>query len=756
MGREAGWWIGLTVACCLALAGGAALAPRFEYNRWDNFEYFTPMLEFAHGLWLRGVVPVWNPHQHMGEPILAAGQPGVLYFPYTLGVLLTRLLGVGPQGLMLTIVLVHLPIMAIGWFLLLRRLGVRPWIAAVAAMSACLGGYVTAMSTVWIFTPATFAWLPWILWGIVRQLEAPGFAGAVALLGGLVATALVGHPQSLVFQWLTALLFLAGLAAFIHRRPARILGILALFAWSVVLSLPALLPMGELLGQSVRTQDFVREEFAIRGVAPKTLLGWLLPVFHAKNGFIEDRASVMGYLGAWIVPALVAALIGARRTDSPTLSRTLLACAIVMLLLLALAGGMYSPLYRATYGIPLWSSFRWPFKLFLMSQGMLVVAAALGLEIWARSSRDAGWLRFLPAALFVAATTIAVLSVGVIDRWGPIEIATLTGAAATLIGLTWIERRWARLLFTAGAFAGAIALTAAAHDMGIKTYSEPYGRFGARELGLLRDARVLPVTTQNVFAPVMQPLGIQQSATANGYFSATGTTAGLVPRWYAETLPCDVSGVPPADAVQILLPSHLLRSFNVGYVVLGAGDAPARALVEGAGCRLVRALPEALVYEIEGVLPRAYFASRTLPYGPRRLLAGLMLNQEPVDAAFVSGWNGPDHPPQGRVTAARWDASRIEVDVEAPRGGFLVISESDFPGRTCRVDGARTAIWRVNGRIMGVALPPGARQVTLEIHSAGFRRGLAGAAAGTAVALAVLWALKRRRGQHQPAATAAA
>jgi hypothetical protein len=731
-GRRAATWLwGLPVVCWAALAAGAVLGRHFDYDLWDNFEYFTPIITYAHGLWLKGIVPLWNPHQHLGEPILAAGQPGVLYVPYTLSVLLTRVLGLGPTRLMLMIVLVHLPVTALGWFLLMRRLGVRPTIAAVAAMCASLGGFITSVSTVWIFMQAVSAWLPWILYGIVRQLSDPAWPGAAAVVGGLVATAFLGHPQMMIYQWLTAGIFLVSFGLLVHRHPVRLIGVVGLLAWAGVLSLPALLPMGELLALSVRTRAFSFDEFIHRGVDPSTLVGWLLPVFKAPNGFLPDRASVMGYQGAWIVPAVATGLLSLKSWPRETTGRAFGASVLASALLLALAVGGHSPLYRATYGIPLWSSLRWPFKLFLMSQGGLVLAAGLGLELWARRLAGARYLRAFPVVLFVLAAAIAAWRMGVEPDRGRVVMVGLLGAAATLAALPWIDRRWGCVLLGAGAFVSAASLTASAHDMSMKVYAEPYGRTGARELGLRTDARVLPLTTQDISDPQMEPLALLHSATANGYRSATGTTAGLVPTWYAETLPCNTFGVPPPQVLRVLLASHLLRSFNIGYLVLGPHDAAARALVETVGgFTLLHSDRNAVVYEVQGVLPRAYFASRIYPFDPEGFGQGMLLNRAPVDAAFVTGWTGSEAASTGRVTAARWGESRFALDVQAPDGGFLVVSESDFPGWSCRVDGKPVPIARVNGRVMGIVLPRGARQVRLEIHSDGLRWGLGAALLG--------------------------
>ncbi|HKQ59472.1 MAG TPA: hypothetical protein VJY35_16530 [Candidatus Eisenbacteria bacterium] len=752
---ERSWMVGLVLACWAALAAGAALAPRFGYNLWDNFEYFTPMIDYAHGLWLRGVVPLWNPHQHLGEPILAAGQPGVFYLPYTISVLITRLLGLGPTRLMLVIVILHVPLAALGWYRLTRSLGVRPLYSALAALSTSLGGFLTTVTTVWIFMLPVFAWLPWILFGIVRQLTSPGWFGAAALVAGLVATACVGHPQMLVYQWLTAAVFMVGIVLVVRPPASRVVHLLGWMVLAGLWSLPPLLPMAELLPVSVRTESFSMADFSMRGVAPRTLIGWLLPVFDAPNGFLHDRASVMGYQGAWVMPAVLAGFLAFRSLLRTPLARVFGVSVLITALLLALALGGHSILYQSTYGLPIWSSLRWPFKLFLMSQGMLALTAALGLELWTRGCAGARALRAVPVAVFGLAAGIAFWLAGSPEHGGA-AIVGVVGAVASLTALPWLQHRWATVLLAAGVFASAAAITASAHNMGMKAYVEPYATFGAHELGLTTDARVLPMTDQDSLAPRMGALGLLHAATANGYLGATGTTAGLIPTWYKQTLPCDGLGVPASPDMKLLIGSRLLRSFNIGYLVSGTNDLGSRMLLERAsGLTLVHSDSGSLVYQVDDVLPRAYFASRTYPYSQKRFLRSMLLNESPMGAAFVDGWSGTDTPAMGHVRTAHWEESRMTVDVDAPEGGFLVVSVSDFPGWSCRVDERPALIQRVNGRTMGVLLPRGARRVRFELHSNGLRWGLGLALGGTLIA--ALWAFVPRRARgRRPAARATA
>src|SRR5439155_2848010 len=248
--------------------------------------------------------------------------------------------------------------------------------------------------------------------------------------------------------------------------------------------------MTELFSLSIRTKAFEISEFMRRGLSPAALIGWLLPIFWAPSGVFLERTSVMGYQGAWVVPAVVAGLLRVDRAWRATTGRAFVASALVLAVLLAIAGGGHSPLYRATYGLPLWSSLRWPFKIFLMSQGVLVLVAALGLELWVRDLAGQRWLRGAPVALFVLAAVVAAARVGVVADPSGAFVLGLIGAAATLAALPWLERRWACVLFAAGAFASVASVTAAAHDLSMKRYTGGHGRAGAAARGVTRDGRV--------------------------------------------------------------------------------------------------------------------------------------------------------------------------------------------------------------------------------------------------------------------------
>ncbi len=60
------------------------------------------------------------------------------------------------------------------------------------------------------------------------------------------------------------------------------------------------------------------------------------------------------------------------------------------------------------------------------------------------------------------------------------------------------------------------------------------------------------------------------------------------------------------------------------------------------------------------------------------------------------------------------EPTRVELEVSAPRAGFLVLNDTYFPGWQARVDGVAAPIFRTNFFVRGVVVPAGTRRVVFE------------------------------------------
>jgi hypothetical protein len=114
----------------------------------------------------------------------------------------------------------------------------------------------------------------------------------------------------------------------------------------------------------------------------------------------------------------------------------------------------------------------------------------------------------------------------------------------------------------------------------------------------------------------------------------------------------------------------------------------------------------------------------------------------------------PEPVPFG-VTVSKYAPGDIalELDGPAPAGSALVVSENYYPGWTATVDGKPLTVSRVDFTLMGIALPTGAKKVTLHFDSAPYHTGklLTLLALGVSLLGWILGAvLDRRRGGTTP------
>jgi hypothetical protein len=200
---------------------------------------------------------------------------------------------------------------------------------------------------------------------------------------------------------------------------------------------------------------------------------------------------------------------------------------------------------------------------------------------------------------------------------------------------------------------------------------------------------------------------------------------------------------PPALAE--ILP--LLDLFGARYVVSDSLDSDLNLpLIYDTGPR---------IYDNDGALPTAYVVPRARVVED----AGARLDQlldpgfDPRAEVLLSA--PPESPPpvdEGAVAGnavayvLRQEAGRIWVDVRTPYAGYLVLSDTDYPGWRASVDGEPVEILQANHAFRAVIVNGGEHLVLFEYAPRSFQMG-----AGITLAAGLLWlatavaAWRRRR-----------
>ena len=368
----------------LILTGGLVLSDHVSFNRWDNAEAYVAQLWHTHQRILDADLPYWNQHQDMGRPVLARSTHGVFYPGYTISVWVADVAGLGQTGNLAVITLLHAGFAGLAVFCFAHELGARPVFALMASIGVVLSGNIQYVGSVWVFVLPYMGWSVWSLWGLRRLIDmdrpAAGFVGASLSLAVLFH---MGHVEWAFKCWLMSAFFAIGYGLVRKNLHRRVGYLVALAVAAALLAMPTLLPVMELAEQSRRNKPFSAEVFSAGGVSPESLIGLLLPVLGGNDGFfVRETVLCSLYFGAWVLPAILLWMFY-RRTPSKSVGPAIALLTAMGIVIIWLSTGEDGLLHPLTRWIPVWSRFRWPFKIYERAIPLLVIAGALSIELMA-------------------------------------------------------------------------------------------------------------------------------------------------------------------------------------------------------------------------------------------------------------------------------------------------------------------------------------------------------------------------------------
>ena len=390
---------------------GLLLGQRPGYFAWDdNVGFFLPQYVYnARALSEHGRLPLLNFHQYLGHRHLASGQSAVLYPPVYGAVWTAEVVFGDVRHTMDLLALFHLAAAAGAMTLLLLQLSIRKRLAFWGGLLWVTFPFVPEVGRNWIVVTGTAFFLPLEIFLLERLIRRPGAGRGVALALAKTLFFLQGYVQYVVMVTLAEGVYLLlrwtfdGQARELWRDHLRALIPAAL--GSLALGAPLLLPMLESKALSAyRTGQLSFEEF-LSNTMPWRVFGqaqWLEmapEVIHQGNGSVFF-VGLPFLLSLGVLPFLRGR--GAERADEAGFWAPPLA-ALGTSLLFLLASSRF---WGVVYTVPVLSSFRWPFKHFLLFLGFGTVAALACGEILLRRSPKAG--SFLVPGMLLLAITIHI------------------------------------------------------------------------------------------------------------------------------------------------------------------------------------------------------------------------------------------------------------------------------------------------------------------------------------------------------------
>jgi hypothetical protein len=752
----------------LALAVIAAIAVLAWYFRvlrpahipfslMGNSDFFTqiyPMWWRIAEWWRAGVLPLWNPYQYAGQPVLASAIYGVLYPPNVLYSLVNPALAI--EGLAVA----HLSVAGASMYAFAATIGLGRIASFVAGSTFMLSGFVMAQAT-W-FPPALAAavWLPLALLALERLFRRAELWAGLLLALSIALPFLAGWPQTWMYTMYVIAVYGAGrfvVAALTpeerpHLLRASVLsvaaGVLAL-AWMA----PQLLPSLELQALGPRRPG---------GLTPLQMMPQGTVTASRVVDTMLDASpglSRWGYVGTGsllLIPLALAAADARQRWRVVCLG---LLAVFSVSVAVALDGPVHE-LYRRIGG----AAFRVPARLLYVYTAAASVLVAIGFDALARLAGDREAAASSPRLRWGAFGALCVASAGFALLAMPTRTRVHLGAmfvlsCAALLAPRLRARRLALAVLLAWMVVDLMASVRNAYLHPVhnrRSFDEFRSSFHfiAERQGLDRTY---------IVAPYDFPALMSKQGSLRRIYSITDYEPLSLSRWerfyrvleapkdqrpdsltFTGTLHADPTR--PYFSLLDLLSVRfvLLHAQNRGYDLALAQLAPK--------WRRAHVAPEGgLVYENLDRLPRSYVSSHAQVVGSEEealaSLTSLVFDARAsviVERADGQPRGAPVPAPIVPARIVRYEPARVEIETDAPAAGWLVLTDTHYPGWEATVDGAYAPIARANYLFRAVWVEAGAHRVEFDYRPKSFRLGAAAAAAGlAAAACAVVWDSRR-------------
>lgn len=714
----------------------------------------TPALQFvgwrlqAWEYLKQGQMPWWNPMNGMGAPLAANYQsalfypPGWILFPITAG------WGAAGVAWGLTFLnLLHMIWAGAGMARLMQKLGYDTLAQTVAGLAFAMCGFFIArqgfFSMIW-----TGAWLPWLI-AETQLLIEPNSEGhsqphsylrdwlpRLPLVAVVALMLLAGHAQ---LAWYNLLLTGLWLVFFSFRRRGMrgMLQGLASFGLAGILAgliaAIQLVPTAEYLAVSQRAGEYGFESAMAYSMWPWRLLTFVTPDLFGNPG----EGSYWGFGAYWedavylgLIPLLLAirsasSVFSKKRSDpSNKETRAIIVWGWgVVALAVLLALGSHTPVFPFLYRyIPTFDMFQAPTRFMFLAEFSLAMLAGIGAAQWGSPiGRGLYWSRLATAG----------------------SAAVAIGAGIGWASLSGVEQTFVRAFALAGVLGSAY---------GLLTLFKPVG--GRRLMAWMSIALAVMVADlvwfalpANPFAPTslysnVRFEGAQRIGDHRVYLPASDEYLIKFKRFlrFRDFRPVEVwtnlwrsglpnsnliTGISSANNFDPLIPDRYAR-WRVA-VDSTTGAARDQLLTWMDVLWVGRYAPNhagGVIFTENNQASFVHWYSCADPAGSVEEAIQMVLARVneagnfPVDKAVIEGENKPttecSDPGTPELRVPERTAQSVVVLVEADTSGYLMVSQTIYPGWRVVVDGEEQDLLILNGVFQGVHLESGLHEVRFE------------------------------------------
>ena len=725
---------------------------------------FYPWRQLAVEQIKAGSWPLWNSYLGAGTPLAANLQTGAFYPPNVLFLMMPVEHAFG-WGLA-----IHVALAALSAYYLGRTLGLGRFGALVTGLAYGGGGYLIAH---WVFPSMVYAaaWLPLLLARTERLIQLAGpdtqvrarrWLVDVTLLALVAALQLLaGHAQTSFYSAVIVACFALyrltqqQQAPGGRRRVRRSLlaggGLLLAAGWGLALAAIQLLPTAELAAHSQRAGNLTDMTFAYElSFWPWRLITLLAPDFFGNPargeywayGTYWEEAAFVGVLPVMLAVLALGAWWRKRKQGAGGPHGLVPFLALLCLFSILLALGDGTPLYPLVFRyVPGFGLFQAPARMSIGYALGMALLAGIGADAVRLMPRTRAVLRVVLIAgigIGLAALVARLALPGIRDSFAN-SMLRLGVSLAVAAGALLLRGRRLRVGRWEGAVIAVIVLDLLLFGWGLAPGTDPaVYRARAATAEFLESQPPGRVHVDMAYA--REVYDRYASLAAFGPSDAAylqGLRESLFPNLSStHNLPCSgnydpltigayddlyspLEGAPDAPPdVEASLP--VLNLFGARYVVSDRSlDLP---LLFDKGPYIYAnedALPEAFVVHRARVVEDAQQRLEILQdpsFDPR---AEVILSHPPPSVAVSNSGGGNDVSP----SILREGQDRAIIDVTTTQPGYLVLTDTHYPGWRATVDGQPVEILEANHAFRAVQLDQGEHTIVFTYEPLSFRLG---------------------------------
>ncbi|MCX5687867.1 MAG: YfhO family protein [Candidatus Omnitrophica bacterium] len=712
----------------------------------DLSRFFYPLREFSATQFLSGKIPLWDPYIQCGSPHLAELQTCVFY-PLSVVYLLFSY----PQAFNYFII-IHIILAGLFIYILMRNWGYSSHASFLSAVIFMFSGYIISVINL-LASLASVVWLPLVILFYERAVKKDWVKNSI-ITGFFMVLIFLGGEPVVLYATFFILILMSGL------RVKPMMLAIAVFIGLVSFQI---IPFLEFLRYTSRNlMDF--NEASMWSLPVYALSELFFPYLSESDYIYKDYWTRQSWLLVYYMGiATIVFTFISLKFDSTKRRRTIF---YILALGLVLSFGRYTPLYYFLYSyLPGFKLSRYPIKFFFMVAFSLAILSGMGMDYYAQHVKiDLRFKKFLKLVLIFG---FALSILYFIFNFNFYEISSFLKKIIlninsdfsnkidridqlVITGLSNIRRGIGLFMFLSVViFFGikkrvsmnvvlVIILLVALVDiftanknvyqnMDIKEFLKPGSaiEYLQKDKTLFRIFDSPATLKQNMFVPEKDyfegNLALIERVVSNrgvsfGIYDAYGY-GSLYNRRQIEVMDIIGRSKTPGE-------TNILNLLNVKYII-----SPKDLKING--YKMVKKAAKVNIYENENFLPRAFFSGKAIVIKDESEILKKLKNEdfEPEKEVILEEDIGnvvQGSLPQAQkyISILKYEPSYVEIEAETNVPGFLVLSDTWYPGWKVYVDGNLDKIYRADYILRSVYLEQGKHIVKFTYDPFSFKIGM--------------------------------